>query len=72
MVLWNNVFSDDSNLDATIDFVEKNLDMRTWKRQLDDVGRAEVNKASVKKTDHYRTIARKALRRRNVSYSLVG
>lgn len=70
MVRWNEVFRDDVNVDTTVDFVEGSLDLRTFKRLLDADARKEVNKAGT--TMRARELARKALRRRNVNYALVG
>lgn len=70
MVRWNEVFRDDDNVENTVDFVEGSLDLRTFKRLLDADARREVNKAG--STIRARELARKALRRRSVDYTLVG
>lgn len=71
MVLWSKILSDVKSEDAVVDFVEGNLKLRDLKSRLDIDARKEINKAASNGTNYCRHIARKALRRRNVRYSLV-
>lgn len=74
MVVWKKVLDEGSsfNEEAVIDFVEGSLNLRDFKKGLDDDARREINRVASRGTDYCRHLARKALRRRNVSYTLVG
>ena len=72
MVHWNVVLSTKTNNRAVVDFVEGSLNIKDFKQKIDVTARKEFAKIAVKGADTCRRLARKALRRRSIRYTLNG
>ena len=68
MTVWNNVLSTSRNQQAIVHFVEGNCGFRDLKKSVDSTARKELNKISG--SNRVKTLARKALRRREIGYTL--
>lgn len=72
MVNWNRVLGSTRHQDSTVDFVESSIGLRDFQRRLTADAKREINKVSSRGANGVRTLARKALNRRGINYSLVG
>lgn len=72
MVNWTKILSSVRHQESTVDFVESAIGLRDFQRRLNSDAKKEINKVSVRGAKGVRTLARKALNRRGINYSLVG
>ena len=71
MLCWNEILSSRNNTNITVDFAENNCSFRQFKKYLtSDARRHIVDVTNERTVADVRNLARKALRRRNISYSL--
>lgn len=72
MINWSTVLNSVRHENATVDFVEQSISLRDFQRRLDASAKKEINKVSKRGAQGVRVLARKALNRRGINYSLVG
>lgn len=70
MVRWNNILTSKANTKAVVSFVEGKLPLRSFQKTLNVDARNEFAPIANRGTDHCKTLARKALRQRKISYTV--
>ena len=72
MVCWNDILSNKTNKSAVVHFVEGKLSLKNVKKRVDADAWREFGKITVRGSDDCRRLARKALRRRAIRYTVTG
>lgn len=71
MVHWSSILSSKNNRKTVVSFVEGQLNLRDVRKNVDSTeARKEFSKITSTGVDNCRRLARKALRRRSISYTL--